>query len=85
MLSRSYKDQATGTQKYVVWLDKTYPNSPLRPRLDILRQPAHFLKWPDSLDKLHQACEFEMMGRSQKIVAPWVQWQTPPSEQNVRE
>jgi hypothetical protein len=26
-----------------------------------------------------------MMGCNQKIGAPWVQWQTPPSEQNVRE
>ncbi len=85
MSSRWYEDQTTVAQKYIVWLDKTYPNSPLRLRLDILGQTAHFLQWPDSLVKFHQACEFEMMGCSQKIVAPWVQWQTPPSEQNVRE
>jgi hypothetical protein len=83
MSSRWYEDQATVAKKYVVWLDKTYPNSPLRPRLDILRRPAHLLKWSDSLVKFHR--EFEMIGCSQKIVAPWVQWQTPPSEQNVRE
>jgi len=85
MSSRWYEDQAIVAQKYVVWLDKTYPNSPLRSRMDILQRPPHFLKWPDSLDKFHQAYEFEMMGCSQKIVAPWGQWQTPPSEQNVRE
>ncbi|KAH8972430.1 hypothetical protein BDL97_02G195600 [Sphagnum fallax] len=85
MSSRWYEDQAKVAQKYIVWLDKTYPSSPLRLRLDILQQPPHFLKWPDSLDKFHQAYEFEMIGCSEKIVAPWVQWQTPPSEQNIRE
>ncbi|CAM6053649.1 unnamed protein product [Sphagnum tenellum] len=71
MSSRWYEDQVTVAQKYVVWLDKTYPNSPLTPRLDILRRPPHLLKWPDSLVKFHQACEFQMMGCSQKIAAPW--------------
>jgi hypothetical protein len=50
MSSRWYEDQAIVAQKYVVWLDKRYPNSPLRPRLDILQQPPHFLKWPDRND-----------------------------------
>ncbi len=81
---RWYEDQTTVAQMYVVWLDRTYPYSPLGPRLDILRWPPHFLKWPDSLvDKFHQAREFEMTGCSQKIVAPWVQWQTPPTMQNI--
>jgi len=85
MSSRLYEDQADVAQKYVVWLDKTYPtNSLLIPRLDIPRPHGHFLKWPDSLDNFHH-CEFEMMGCSQKIVAPWVQWETPMSEQNVRQ
>ncbi len=73
---RRYEAQTTVAQMCVARLDTTHPNSTLRPRLDILGRTAHFLKWPD------QACEFEMLGCSQKIVAPWVQWQTPPTTTN---